>query len=180
MPTLRSNLEDIAKWHPWFFLEPHIVSCAAVLARYGDPPAVFDVECSNIESRWLADADRFQLEVGWSQETANKAGRLRATLQSKPLVEMASTALALHLAHRVLRLGQLDVTSYGERTDFRSTRISCMLEVSGTELLAELGRRHREKVAQAVANPLGWDSYVVVCAFSNRGHRIRLSYHRVE
>lgn len=90
---------------------------------------------------------------------------------------MASTALALVLSHRVLRLGQLDVTCYGERTDFRSIRVSRMLEISGTESLDELGRRHCEKVVQAMANPLGWDSYVVVRPFSDRGHRIRLSFH---
>jgi hypothetical protein len=91
---------------------------------------------------------------------------------------MASTALALALCHRILDLGQLDVTHYGERTDFRSTRQSCMLEISGTESVDEFARRHREKVSQATANPLGWDSYVAVCAFSDRGHRIRLSFHR--
>lgn len=82
--------------------------------------------------------------------------------------------------HRVLALGQLDVTRYGERTDFRSLAVSCMLEISGTEVFEELGRRHREKIAQAVSNPLGWDSYVVVCGFSGRGHRVRVSFHRAE
>jgi hypothetical protein len=147
-PTLHCNIEDVAKWHPWLFLEPHIVSCAAVLAHCGDSPGTFDVECADIKSAWLADASRFRLEVAWSRETAKKAVRMRATVQPSPLVEMAATAVALLLSHRVLDLGQLDVTRYGERTDFRSTRVSCTLEVSGTELLDELGRRHREKVAQ--------------------------------
>jgi hypothetical protein len=178
--TLHCNIEDIATWHPWFFLEPHIVACAAVLARYGEPPAVFEVECYDVESAWLKDANRFELELAWSPETNKKADRLRATVQPGPLVEMASTAVALLLAHRLLGLGQLDVTSYGERTDYRSTAVSCMLEISGTESLVELGRRHRRKIAQAMANPLGWDSYVIVCAFSERGHRIRVSFHRVE
>jgi len=62
---------------------------------------------------------------------------------------MAATALALGIAHHVLRLGQLDVTRYGDRTDYRSLRIPCMLEVSGTETSGELGRRHRQKIAQA-------------------------------
>ena len=73
-----------------------------------------------------------------------------------------NTALALMLSHHILRLGQLDVTRYGERTDFRSARVSCMREISGTEFIDELGRRHREKIKHAQANPLGWDSYVVV------------------
>src|ERR1035438_4679284 len=54
----------------------------------------------------------------------------------------------LAIAHHVVRLGQLDVTNYGDRTDFRSTQISCMLEVSGTAIRSELARRHRKKVAQ--------------------------------
>jgi hypothetical protein len=45
---------------------------------------------------------------------------------------------------------------------------------------AELGRRHREKVAQARENPFGWDAYVVVCAFSTGGHRIRFTGHPFE
>ena len=130
-----------------------------------------EVDCLNVESSWLGDAVQFRLEVSWSSETADKADRLRATVQAKPLVEMAATALALVIVHHVVHLGQLDVTNYGDRTDFRSTRISCMLEVSGTETRSELARRHRQKVAQALRNPFGWDAYVVVCAFSSQGHR---------
>jgi hypothetical protein len=178
--TLRCRIEDLQDWHPWFFLEPQIVACAAVLARHGRPPAVFNVDCLNVESSWLGDAEQFRLQVSWSPETAEKARRLRATVQSKPLVELAATALALVITHHVLSLGQLDVTRYGDRTDYRSTRISCMLEVSGTETPSELGRRHRQKIAQASLNPRGWDAYVVVCAFSSLGHRIRFSFHRVQ
>jgi hypothetical protein len=178
--TLRCNIEDLAKWHPWFFVEPQVVACAAVLARYGHPPASIEVDCINVTSRWLGAAAQFRLEVSWSPETANKAERFRATVQAKPLVEMAATALSLVIAHHILRLGQLDVTKYGDRTDFRSTQLSCMLEVSGTETPGELARRHRMKVAQALGNPFGWDAYIVICAFSPRGHRIRLSFHSVE
>jgi hypothetical protein len=55
-----------------------------------------------------------------------------------------------------------------------------VLEISGTEVPAELRRRHREKVAQARDNPFGWDAYVVVCAFSSGGHRIRFTRHPFE
>jgi hypothetical protein len=55
-----------------------------------------------------------------------------------------------------------------------------MLEVSGTTIPSQLTRRHRQKVAQAMANPLGWDAYVMVCIFSSRGHRIRFSFHGVQ
>ncbi len=139
-----------------------------------------EVDCFNIKSRWLGDAAQFRLGVSWSPETANKAERLRATVQARPVVELAATALALVIAHHVVDLGQLDVTNYGDRTDFRSTRISCMLEVSGTTVQSQLTRRHREKVAQAIGNPLGWDTYVVVCVFSAQGHRIRFSFHSVQ
>jgi hypothetical protein len=92
-------------------------------------------------------------------------------MQSGPLVELAAVALALVLVHPVARLGRLDVT------DYRARKPKVVLEVSGTEVAAELGRRHREKVAQARDNPFGWDACVVVCAFSPRGHRIRFSRH---
>jgi hypothetical protein len=52
-----------------------------------------------------------------------------------------------------------------------------VLEISGTEVPSQLERRHREKVAQARDNPFGWDAYVVVCAFSGGGHRIRFTRH---
>jgi hypothetical protein len=93
---------------------------------------------------------------------------------------MAATAMALVIVHHVVHLGRLVVTQYGDRTDYRSTERSCMLEVSGTETRSTLGRRHRQKVAQAVRNPFGWDAYVVVCAFSSLGHQIRLSFLRVQ
>jgi hypothetical protein len=83
----------------------------------------------------------------------------------------------LVVARRVLDLGRLEVTGYGDRADFRSPRQRAVLEISGTEVADEFPRRHREKVAQAVGNPFGWDAYVIVCLFSARGHRIRLSRH---
>jgi hypothetical protein len=46
--------------------------------------------------------------------------------------------------------------------------------------LSELGRRHRKKVTQALDNSYGWGAYVVVCAFSVKGHRIQLSGHELE
>ena len=111
------------------------------------------------------------------EETAAKAGRLLATMQQKPVVEMASIALAFFLARRLVALGQLDLNDYGERADYRSPSAECVLEVSGTEDISELGRRHREKVAQALDNTYGWGACVVVCAFSAKGHRIRVSRH---
>jgi hypothetical protein len=86
----------------------------------------------------------------------------------------------LILGNRVVPLGRLFVTDHGERADYRARGRKAVLEISGTESPAELGRRHREKVAQARANPFGWDAYVVVGAFSARGHRIRFPRHPFE
>jgi len=64
-----------------------------------------------------------------------------------------------------------------DRADYRSLSARRVLEISGTQRLSELARRHRQKAGQARANPFGWDSYVIVCAFSSKGHRIRFSGH---
>src|SRR5262249_19936457 len=101
-------------------------------------------------------------------------------MQANPLVELASVAMALVLGSRVVPLGQLLVTDHGDRADYRASKRKAVLEVSGTEIPAELGRRHRDKVAQARSNPFGWEAYVVVCAFSADGHRIRFTRHPFE
>jgi hypothetical protein len=44
---------------------------------------------------------------------------------------MAATAPARVITHHVVDLGQRDVTHDGDRTDFRSTQIPCMLERPG-------------------------------------------------
>ena len=175
--TLRCAIENLGDWYPRLFLEPHAVACVALMRRYSASPATFDSACEGIESRWLDKDSALRLAVSWGEATAAKAGRLLATMQQKPLVEMASIALAFILARRLLALGQFDLNDYGERADYRSLSAECVLEVSGTEDIAELGRRHREKVAQALANTYAWGACVVVCAFSAKGHRIRVSRH---
>jgi hypothetical protein len=175
--TLRCAIEDLNGWYPRLFLEPHSIACVAVLSRYSGSPATFAVVSEGITSRWLVQDRAFRLEVSWAEATAAKAGRLLATIQQKPLVEMASIALAFILARRLVALGQLDLNEYGERADYRSPSAECVLEVSGTEDISELGRRHREKVSQDLDNTYGWAACVVVCAFSAKGHRIRVSRH---
>jgi hypothetical protein len=101
-------------------------------------------------------------------------------MPARSLVELAAVAVALILAHRIVPLGILNVMEQGGRADYRSTLVQRVLEISGTESLAELGRRHRQKVAQALANPYRWDAYVAVCAFCGEGHRVRFSGHRWE
>jgi len=176
--TLRCTIEQIADWHSHLFLEPHIVACVAILSQYSQSPAVLAVECTNIVSSWLGQEERFKLEISWSEDMAKKADRFRATMQSKSLTEMAAIALSLILTHHIVNLGQLDVTNYGDRADYRSLNVPSVLEISGTETPSEFTRRHREKVAQALENPFGLDAYVVVCSFSEDNHRIRFSYHR--
>jgi hypothetical protein len=178
--TLRCAIEELADWYPRLFLEPYIAACVALLCRYTDSPAAFVVECDGIVSRWLERAKRFRLEVSWTQETAAKAERLRATMPWRAVVELASVALAFTLARRVLGLQQLVVTNRGEGADYRAPRAARVLEVSGTENVSELGRRQREKAAQALRNPFGWDAYVIVCGFSSPQHRIRFSAHARE
>jgi hypothetical protein len=175
--TLRCAVENLERWYPRLFLEPHSVACVAVMSRYSGPPATFEVTCKGITSRWLGQDSACRLRVSWGEETPAKAGRLLATMQQKPVVEMASLALAFILARRLLALGQLDLNDYGERADYRSLGAGCVLEVSGTEDTSELGRRHREKVAQALDNPYRWGACVIVCAFSARGHPNRVSRH---
>lgn len=177
---LRCAIEEIADWQAHLYVEPHIVAFVAVAGQYSASPALFDVKCGNVASRWLGKSDECRLEVSWQDDTAEKAARLRATMQASPLVELAAVALALILGNRVVPLGRLLVIDHGGRADYRSRKRKAVLEVSGTEVLAELGRRHREKVAQARDNPFRWEAYVVVCAFSADGHRIRFTRHPFE
>ena len=107
--TLRCAIEDLEGWYPRLFLEPHSVACVAVMSRYSGPPGQFEVTCDGIISRWLGRAGAFRLEVSWEKEMAAKAGRLLATMQQKPVVEMASIALAFILARNLVGLGQLDL-----------------------------------------------------------------------
>jgi hypothetical protein len=178
--VLRCAIEEVPGWHPNLFVEPHVVAFVAVAGQYSPSPARFGVECRKLVSRWLGKAGECRLDVSWQDATAEKAARLRATMQAGPLVELATVALALILSHRVVPLGQLLVTDHGDRADSRERKRKAVLEVSGTEVPAELERRHREKVAQARDNPFGWDAYVVVCAFSAGGHRIRFTRHPFE
>lgn len=151
-------IEAVADWHAHLYVEPHLVALVAVAGRYSSSPAQFVVECSSIASRWLGTSTECRLEVSWQDDTAGKAARLQATMQTGPLLELASVALALILVNRIVPLGRLQVTDHGDRVDYRARKRKAVLEISGTENLAELGRRHREKVAQALANPFGWEA----------------------
>src|SRR5262249_36612767 len=155
-------IETLSAWHPYLYVEPYAVAFVAVTGQYSVSPACFLVECEGVKSRWLGKARKLTLEVSWTEETIDKAERLRTTMPAHSLVELAAISVALLLVHRVVPLGTLNVMESGGRADYRSSLVPRVLEVSGTESLAELGRR-REKVAQALANPFRWDAYVVVC-----------------
>ena len=180
MLRFRFAIEKVSDLHPRLFLEAHIVACVSVMSSHSASPAKFEVICEDIVSHWLGEETQFTLEISWSEETERKAERLRATIQSKPMTEMAASALAFVLIPNIVNLGQLDVTNYGDRADYRSVDMPHVLEISGTETASELKRRHREKVVQALQNPFEWDAYVIVCSFSKFGHVIRFSYHRWE
>lgn len=175
---LACAIEQIAEWHPELYLESHIVACVALMREHGLPPYPMEVECRDLSSALLGRARRCRLQVSWSAITAGKAERLRHTVQRNIVVEMAAIAVALILTTLVVDLGQLEVTRRGDRADYQSLAMPSVLEVSGTETESELPSRHREKVAQALANPQGLDAYVVVCAFAPSGGRIRFSHHR--
>jgi hypothetical protein len=178
--ALRCAIENLDAWHPHLYVEPYGVAFVAVTGQYSVPPAGFQVECEGVESRWLGKGHHFALEVSWTEDTVDKAERLRATMPVRSLVELAAVAVALLLVHQVVPLGTLNVMEHGGRADYRSSVVERVLEISGTESIAEIGRRHREKVAQALANPFRWDAYVIVCAFCAEGHRVRFSGHRWE
>ena len=180
MRIFKCTIERISDWHPRLFLELHTEACVSVMRSYSTSPAVFEVTCENIVSDWPGEETRFMLEVSWSEETENNADRLRSTIQTKPLVEMAASSIAFILTPNIVNLGQLDVTNYGDRADYRSLDMQCVLEISGTETASELGRRHREKIKQALENPFRSNAYVIVCAFSKFGFLIRFSYHQLE
>lgn len=180
MRTLRCKLEDLSGWFPQLYLEPYLVASVAVLSRYSASPASANVLCENIESRWLKGDEQFRLQVTWEELTAEKAERLRTVMPARELVEFGAVALAFTLARRVLGLKQLVVTVTGDRADYQAPTAARVLEISGTETVPELGRRHREKVDQALRNPFSWGAFVVVCAFATPHHRIRFSAHNWE
>ena len=101
--TLRYTIEELADWYPRLFLEPYIVACVAAMTRYTSSPASFEVDCDGIVSRWLAGAEQLRRKVSWTDASADKAERPRATMPSNEVVELASVALASIVAQRTLR-----------------------------------------------------------------------------
>lgn len=86
------------------------------------------VECNGVQSRWLGQARRFTVQASWTEETIEKAQRLRVTVPMRSLVELTAVAVALLLVHRVVPLGTLYLMEHGGRADYRSSvveRVHC-------------------------------------------------------
>ncbi len=80
------------------------------MRSYSASPAVFEVTCENIVSSWLGENTQFLLEVSRLEKTERNAERLISTIQTKPRVEIAASALAFILIPNIVNLDQLDVT----------------------------------------------------------------------
>jgi len=50
---LRCAIEEVPGWHANLFVEPHVIAFVAVAGQYSPSPALFEVECHSIVSRWL-------------------------------------------------------------------------------------------------------------------------------
>lgn len=81
MLIFKCAIEKVSDRHLHLFLEVHTVACVAVMRSH----SVFEVICENIVSEWLGEETQFMLEISWSEETARKSERLRATIQTKPM-----------------------------------------------------------------------------------------------
>jgi hypothetical protein len=90
---LRCAIEDLSAWHPYLYVEPYGVAFVAVTGQYSVSPANFVVECEGVKSRWLGKARQLTLEVSWTEETVDKAERLRTTMPAHSLVELAAVAV---------------------------------------------------------------------------------------
>jgi hypothetical protein len=175
--TFEWAIESIIVAHPDLYLEHCVVMAVALMRQQSASPYEFMVECAGFQPRALHSDTTFRLRVLWSEDTVRKAQRIWYTEQPKSIVERAAVALAALLFAHLIPHGQMRVTRAGDRADYWLPRLRCALEVSGTENARSLHRRHREKVAQVLRNPLGWNSYVVVCCFTAPQSVIRWSYH---
>src|SRR5216684_7328617 len=111
--VLACAIENLSVWHPHLYVEPYAVAFVAVTGQYSVSPASFLVDCEGVESRWLGRTRQLALEVSWTEETIDKAERLRTTMPGRSLVELAAISVALLLVHQVVPLGTLNVIEYG-------------------------------------------------------------------
>lgn len=180
MKTIEWAIEEILTAHPDLYLEHCAVMAVALMSRQLKSPCEFIVECEGFTPPVLGGETKFLLQVSWTEHTAHKASRVWQTEQSKSIIERAAVAITALLFAQLVPDGQMRVTKQGDRADYWLPRLQCALEISGTEHHRELQRRHREKIAQVLSNPLRWNGYVVICCFSESQKVIRWSYHNQE
>jgi hypothetical protein len=180
MRTFEWAIEDIVAAHPDLYLEHCAVMGVALMSRHSGSPCDFLVECEGFGPPALEGDTSFLLQVAWSNQTAATAERVRLTEQPKPIIERAAVALAALTFAHLVRDGRMRVTDVGQRADYWLPRLRCALEISGTEQSREVPRRHREKIAQVLANPWRWNGYAFVCCFSPAHRVIRWSFHTQE
>jgi hypothetical protein len=177
MRALEWAIEDIIAAHPGLYLEHCSVMAVALMKSMSERPCEFLVECGGFSPPDLEGESAFLLQVTWDDRTAAKAERVARAEQAKPIVERVAVALAALAFAHLMPDGRIRVTEQGERADYWLPRLERALEISGTEQPRELARRHREKTAQMLDNPRGWNGYVFVCCFSATRPTIRWSYH---
>jgi hypothetical protein len=180
MQIFEYAIEGITAAHPNLYLEHCVVMAVALMSQHSAPPCEFVVECEAIDIPALEGQNEFLLRVAWSELTAFKAQRVWQTEQSKSIIERAAVALAALLFARLVPDGQMRVTREGERADYWLPRLNCALEISGTTQQRQFSRRHREKVSQALSNPLRWNGYAITCCFTKQQRLIRWTYHQQE
>lgn len=73
--VLRCAIEEVADYHPNLYVEPHVAAFVAVAGQYSASPALFNVECGNVASRWLGKSAACRLEVSWRDTTWRRQER---------------------------------------------------------------------------------------------------------
>jgi len=180
MKTFEWAIEDIITAHPDLYLEHCAVMAVVLMSQQSASPCEFVVEIDGVASPRPAVENKFLLRVSWNAHTLLNARRMMSTEQRKPIAERAAVALAALLFARLIPDGQMRVTQAGDRADYWLPHLQCALEVSGTENFREFARRHKEKIAQVLSNPLRWNGYVIICCFDKTQRLIRWSYHQQE
>lgn len=180
MRSFEWTIEDVVAAHPDLYLEHCAVMAVALMSRQSASPCDFLVECEGFSPPALEGDTRFLLQVAWGEPTAITAERVWLAEQPKPIIERAAVAIAALAFAHLIRDGQMRVTDTGQRADYWLPRLRAALEISGTGQTREMPRRHRQKVAQVLANPGGWNGYAFVCCFDAAHRMIRWSYHTQE
>jgi hypothetical protein len=173
-------IEDVMAAHPDLYLEHCVLMAVALMSRQSASPCEFRVECTGFSPPDLEDETSFLMRVAWGEQSATTAARIWRTEQPKPIIERAAVALAALAFAHLIPDGLMRVADQGQRTDYWLPRLRCALEISGTKQGNELSRRHKEKTAQMLGNPWGWNGYTFVCCFSPTRRVIRWAYHTQE